>query len=153
MSVQEQLQQLGITLPKAPAPVASYVPARLVGSQCWTSGQLPFVEGQLLKTGAVGGAVTVEEAAAAARQCALNAIAAAAQAAGGVERLQGVLKVTGFVQSHPDFHAQPAVVNGASDLLQAVFGEAGRHARSAVGVSALPLDAPVEVEVIFELAR
>ena len=148
-SVSRQLEEMGVTLPPAPAPLATYVPARVVGDQCWTSGQLPTVNGRLVTTGAVGDAVGVEEAAAMARQCALNALAAAAAAVGGVDRLTGVLKVVGFVQSAPDFHAQPAVVNGASEFLQAVLGEAGRHARSAVGVSALPLDAPVEVEVIF----
>lgn len=148
-SVSRRLEEMGVTLPPAPAPLASYVPARVVGDQCWTSGQLPTVEGRLVKAGAVGDVVGVEEAAAAARQCAVNAVAAAAAAVGGVDRLTGVLKVVGFVQSPPDFHAQPAVINGASEWLQAVFGEAGRHARSAVGVAALPLDAPVEVEVIF----
>ena len=148
-TVSARLDALGITLPVAPAPVAVYVPARVVGDQCWTSGQLPSVEGRLVATGAVGAAVSVEDAAAAARECALNALAAAAAAVGGVDRLTGVLKVVGFVQSPPDFHAQPAVINGASELLQSVFGETGRHSRSAVGVSALPLDAPVEVEVIF----
>lgn len=148
-TVSERLDALGIPLPTAPAPVAVYVPARVVGDQCWTSGQLPSVDGRLVTTGLVGDVVSVEEARAAARQCALNALAAAAAAVGGVDRLTGVLKVVGFVQSPPDFHDQPAVINGASELLQRVFGEAGRHARSAVGVSALPLDAAVEVEVIF----
>jgi enamine deaminase RidA (YjgF/YER057c/UK114 family) len=149
--VAQRLRDMGITLPAAPAAVASYVPAKVVGGQCWTSGQLPFVDGKLLKTGAVGAAVTMDEAQQAARQCALNALAVAAAAVGGVDRIAGVVKVVGFVQSPPDFHAQPTVVNGASDMLESIFGAAGRHVRSAVGVSALPMDAPVEVEVIFEL--
>lgn len=153
MSVSERLQSLGMRLPEAPGAVAAYIPAKRTGDLVWTSGQLPFVEGKLPWTGRVGDEIGPEEAQAAARQAALNAIAVAAAAAGGVDRLAEVVKVVGFVQSAPDFHGQPQVVNGASLLLQEVFGESGRHARSAVGVSALPLNAPVEVEVVFRVSH
>jgi enamine deaminase RidA (YjgF/YER057c/UK114 family) len=152
LSISERLRELGVTLPEPPAAVAAYVPAVVEGDHVWTSGQLPFVNGQLLVRGRVGDAVSLEDGYQAARQAAVNALAAAAARAGGVDRLAGVVKVVGFVQSGPDFHDQPRVINGASELLESVFGEAGRHARSAVGVSALPLDAPVEVEVVFRLA-
>ena len=128
------------------------MPAVRDGDKVWTSGQLPMVEGSLVAVGLVGAEVSPEDAQALARTCALNAIAAAADVAGGIDALAGVLKVVGFVASAPGFTAQPAVINGASGLLGEVFGEAGRHARSAVGVAALPLGAPVEVEVIFRLA-
>ena len=150
-SVGARLRALGLALPAVPAAVAAYVPAAASGASVWTSGQLPFQDGRLLTTGRVGDKVTIEEAYEAARLSALNALAAAAQAAGGVDRIAGVLKVVGFVQSGPDFHDQPKVVNGASELYEALFGNEGRHARSAVGVSSLPLDAPVEIEVIFRL--
>jgi enamine deaminase RidA (YjgF/YER057c/UK114 family) len=152
LSISERLQELGVTLPAPPAAVAAYVPAVLDGQNVWTSGQLPFVNGQLTVRGRVGEAVSVDDGYLAARQAAVNALAAAAARAGGVDRLAGVVKVVGFVQCGPDFHDQPRVINGASEFLESVFGEAGRHARSAVGVSALPLDAPVEVEVVFRLA-
>ena len=150
MSVQQRLGELGVTLPEVAVPVANYVPAIRSGNYIYTSGQLPLVEGALAATGQLGPESSVDDAAAAARICALNAIAAAAGAAGGVDNLARAVKVTGFVSSSADFFSHPQVVNGASDLLAEVFGSP--HARSAVGVAALPLDASVEVEVIFELA-
>ena len=148
MSVSERLEELGIELPQVVPPVAAYVPAKVHGDLVYTAGQLPIVGGALPATGKVGDA----EGLVYARQCALNAVAAAAAAAGGVDRLSGVLKVVGFVSSVPDFTGQPGVINGASDVLGEIFGESGRHARSAVGVPVLPLDSPVEVEVVFTLA-
>lgn len=155
MSVSERLAELGIRLPDVVPPVAAYVPAKAHGDLVYTAGQLPMVSGALPATGKVGdgeGLVPASDAKDYARQCALNAIAAAAAAAGGVDRLTGVLKVTGFVASVPEFTRQPGVINGASDVLGEIFGDAGRHARSAVGVPVLPLDAPVEVEVVFTTA-
>lgn len=151
MTISARLAELGIELPEVVPPVAAYVPALLIGQTVRTSGQLPMQAGQLVATGQVGeGGVSVEEAYVAAKQCALNSIAAAAAVAGGVDKLAGVLKVTGFVSSKPDFYAQPAVVNGASEFLGEVFGD--QHIRSAVGVASLPLNAAVEVEVEFALA-
>ena len=150
MSVQQRLGELGVTLPEVAVPVANYVPAIRSGNYIYTSGQLPLVDGALAATGQLGPQSSVDDAAAAARVCALNAIAAAAGIAGGVDHLARAVKVTGFVSSAADFFLHPQVVNGASDLLAEVFGSP--HARSAVGVAALPLDASVEVEVIFELA-
>lgn len=155
MSVSERLAELGIDLPDVVPPVAAYVPAKVHGDLVYTAGQIPMVSGALPATGKVGeghGLVPAADAKAYARQCALNAIAAAASAVGGVDRLTGVLKVTGFVASVPEFTGQPGVINGASEVLGEVFGDAGTHARSAVGASALPLDAPVEVEVVFSFA-
>lgn len=155
MSIAARLEELGIDLPEVVPPVASYIPAKVHGDLVWTSGQLPFVSGELTATGKVGdghGLVPAADAAAAARICALNALAAAADAVGGADRLTGVFKVTGFVASDPAFTGQPGVINGASELLGEVFGDAGAHSRSAVGVAALPLDAPVEVEVAFTFA-
>ncbi|AZC14574.1 RidA family protein [Microbacterium sp. ABRD28] len=155
MSVSQRLAELGIELPSVVPPVAAYIPAKVHGDLVYTAGQLPMVSGALPETGKVGegdGLVTPDAAAGYARQCALNAVAAAAAAAGGVDRLVGVLKVTGFVASVPAFIGQPGVINGASTVLGEIFGDAGRHARSAVGVPVLPLDAPVEVEVVFTLA-
>ncbi|MGI6879344.1 RidA family protein [Microbacterium sp. gxy059] len=155
MSVSARLAELGIALPDVAAPVAAYIPAKVHGDLVWTSGQLPFVAGALPETGKVGdghGFVPAADAQALARTCALNALAAAAAAVGGVDRIAGVFKVTGFVASDPAFTGQPGVINGASDVLGEIFGEAGAHSRSAVGVASLPLDAPVEVEVAFEIA-
>jgi enamine deaminase RidA (YjgF/YER057c/UK114 family) len=152
MSVSDRLAELSIELPEVVPPVAAYVPAKAHGDVIFTSGQLPMAAGVMPATGKVGdgpGLVPPADAQAYARQCALNAVAAAAAAAGSVDRLTGVVKVVGFVASGPDFTGQPGVVNGASEVLGEIFGESGRHARSAVGVSALPLDSPVEVEVIF----
>ncbi|WP_062294675.1 RidA family protein [Demequina phytophila] len=154
MSASQRLAALGLTLPEVATPVGTYVPARRHGDLVHTSGQLPLADGDLLAVGVVGqraGDVTPERAVECARQCALNALAAAAQAAGGLDSIESVVKVTGFVASAPGFTAQPAVLNGASSLMVEVFGEAGRHARSAVGVAALPLGAPVEVEITVAL--
>ncbi|GGH43333.1 RidA family protein [Microbacterium album] len=155
MSVSQRLAELGIELPAVVPPVAAYIPATVHGDIVQTSGQLPMVDGALPLTGKVGdGAehVAPTDAAELARACALNALAAAAAAAGGLDRIAGVLKVTGFVASDPAFTGQPGVINGASEVLGEIFGDAGRHARSAVGVAVLPLDAPVEIEVAFLLA-
>ncbi|MET0829259.1 MAG: RidA family protein [Microbacterium sp.] len=155
MSVSARLAELGIDLPAVVPPVAAYMPAKAHGDLVFTAGQLPMVSGALPATGKVGdghGLVPAADAKAYARQCALNAVAAAAAAVGGVDRLTGVVKVVGFVASVPDFTGQPGVVNGASEVLGEIFGESGRHARSAVGVPVLPLDSPVEVEVIFSRA-
>ncbi|MDQ3792493.1 MAG: RidA family protein [Actinomycetota bacterium] len=148
---QARLQELGLELPDVPEPAGAYVPAPRAGNRIFTAGQLPLEAGELLTTGKVGDAVSEEEAYRAARLCALNALAAAATEAGGLDRIHRVVKVTGFVASAPGFNAQPQVLNGASDLIGQVFGEAGLHARSAVGVAELPLDAPVEVEIVAEL--
>jgi enamine deaminase RidA (YjgF/YER057c/UK114 family) len=146
-----RLRELGHELPPVPEPAGSYVPATRAGTLLFTAGQVPFQGGELAKTGKVGDALTVEEAQEAARVCALNALAAAAAEAGGLNNISRIVKVTGFVASAPDFNGQPQVLNGASDFLGEVFGEAGLHARSAVGVAELPLDAPVEVELVVEL--
>ena len=146
-----RLAALGLTLPEVARPLAAYVPAVRTGSYVYTAGQLPVVEGQLLATGKVGAEVGAAEAAALARTCALNALAAAASVAGGLNGIARIVKVTGFVASAPDFTGQAQVVNGASELLIEVFGEAGTHARSAVGMAVLPLNAPVEVELIAEI--
>jgi enamine deaminase RidA (YjgF/YER057c/UK114 family) len=142
-----RLAALGIQLPPVAAPVASYVPAVYDGSLVWTSGQLPFVAGSLPETGKVGAAVSPERGAELARLCALNALAAIHDLV-GLDAVTRVVKVVGYVASAPDFTGQPGVINGASSLLADVFGHAGRHARSAVGVAVLPLDAPVEVELV-----
>ena len=151
MSWTARLAELGIELPEVAAPVAAYVPAVRTGNLVYTSGQLPFVEGSLAATGKVGGDISPEEAKAHARTCALNALAAV-DALVGLDKVVRVVKLVGFVASADGFTGQPAVINGASDLLGEVFGEAGRHARAAVGVSELPLGSPVEVEVIAEVA-
>lgn len=150
MTASQRLAELGITLPAVAAPVAAYLPARRSGSLVFTAGQLPIVDGALVATGKVGAEVTVEQAHALARQCALNALAAV-DALVGIDAVVGVVKVVGFVASAPRFVGQPAVVNGASELFAEVFGAAGQHARSAVGVAELPLDAPVEVEIVVEV--
>jgi enamine deaminase RidA (YjgF/YER057c/UK114 family) len=152
MTPQERLAGLGLVLPEVTPPVAAYVPAVRTGSYVYTSGQLPMVDGKLARTGKVGAEVSAEDAAALARTCALNALAALAAAAGGLAAVTRIVKVTGFVASAPGFTGQAQVVNGASELLIAVFGDAGRHARSAVGMAVLPLDAPVEVELIAEVS-
>jgi len=152
MSVAARLAELGIELPPVAAPVAAYVPAVAHGGLAYTSGQLPFVDGALPAVGKVGAEVSAEDAKAYARTCALNALAAAADAVGGVDAIAGVLRVGGFVASAEGFTGQPAVINGASEVLGEIFGDAGRHARAAVGVAELPLGSPVEVEVTFILA-
>jgi enamine deaminase RidA (YjgF/YER057c/UK114 family) len=146
-----RLAALGLTLPPVAAPLAAYVPAVRTGSFVYTAGQLPLVEGKLLMAGKVGAQVTTAEAAALARICALNALAAVASVTGTLSAVTRVVKVTGFVASDPGFTDQAQVVNGASELLLEVFGEAGRHARSAVGMAVLPFDAPVEIELIAEV--
>ncbi|MCH8507877.1 MAG: RidA family protein [Phycisphaerales bacterium] len=146
-----RLTTLGIQLPEAPKPVASYVPVRIEGSHAYVSGQLPLIDGKLAREGAVPSKVSPEDAQADARQCAINALACLKQAVGSIERVRGVVKVGVFVASDPGFGGHPKIANGASDLLVEIFGEAGRHARAAVGVASLPLNAPVEVEFIFEV--
>lgn len=148
--VEERLAALGLRVHEVVPPVAAYVPAVVSGRYVYTSGQLPFVDGALAATGKVGAEVTAERAAELAATCALNAIAAVKSVA-DLDSVVRVVKVVGFVASAPDFTGQPGVINGASNLLLEAFGERGAHARSAVGVAALPLDAPVEVEVIVEL--
>ncbi|HET6884578.1 MAG TPA: RidA family protein [Rubrobacteraceae bacterium] len=146
-----RLRELGLELPAVPEPAGAYVPAIRTGNLIFTAGQLPLEAGELSTTGKVSDAVPVEEAYRAARLCALNALAAAAAEAGGLDRIRRIVKVTGFVASTQGFNAQAQVINGASELIGEVFGEVGLHARSAVGVAELPLDAPVEVEVVAEL--
>jgi enamine deaminase RidA (YjgF/YER057c/UK114 family) len=152
MSTPEQrLAELGLQLPEVVTPLASYVPAVRSGSYVYTSGQVPMVAGAMQVTGKVGADVDPETAKDAARTCALNALAAVRSVTGDLSAVTRVVKVVGYVASTPDFTGQPGVVNGASDLLGHVFGDAGAHARSAVGVVSLPLDAPVEVELIVEV--
>jgi enamine deaminase RidA (YjgF/YER057c/UK114 family) len=151
-AVEDRLAELGLTLPEVAAPVAAYVPAVRTGNLIYTSGQLPMVNGALPETGTVGANVTVDRANELASICALNAMAAIKSLIGDLDKVQRVVKVVGFVNSAPDFINQPAVVNGASNVLLAAFGDAGIHARSSVGVASLPLDAPVEVELIVEVA-
>ncbi|WP_273887505.1 RidA family protein [Rubrobacter naiadicus] len=148
----EKLRELGYELPEVPVPAGSYVPAVRSGNLVFTAGQLPFREGELRVRGKVGAEVSVEEAREEARICALNALAAAAERAGGLEKISRIVRVGGFVASAPGFDRQPEVLNGASELLGALFGEAGTHVRTAVGVSELPLGSPVEVELVVEIA-
>ena len=145
-----KLEQLGLELPTVVPPVANYAPAVRTGAYVYTSGQLPVIDGALAATGKVGAEVTPERAAELARACALNALAAV-DGLVGIDAVVRIVKVVGFVSSAPGFNGQPAVINGASDVLGEIFGDAGVHARSAVGVSELPLDAPVEVELIVEV--
>jgi enamine deaminase RidA (YjgF/YER057c/UK114 family) len=149
--VEDRLAGLGLSLPAVAAPLAAYVPAVRTGAYVHTAGQLPLVDGTLPLTGKVGAEVTAEEAKDLARTCALNALAAVRSVAGDLDRVRRIVKVVGYVASAPDFTGQPGVVNGASELLGEVFGDRGVHARSAVGVAVLPLDAPVEVELLVEL--
>jgi enamine deaminase RidA (YjgF/YER057c/UK114 family) len=150
-AVEDRLAELGLSVPDVAKPVASYVPALRTGSYVFTSGQLPMRDGRLITTGKVGDSVSPDEAAACAQQCALNAIAAVKAEIGDLDAVKRVVKVVCFVSSEPEFTGQPQVANGASDLLGKAFGEAGLHARSAVGVPVLPLDAPVEVEILVEV--
>jgi enamine deaminase RidA (YjgF/YER057c/UK114 family) len=147
----ERLRELGLTLPSVATPAGAYVPARRSGSLVFTAGQVPFVDGVLAATGKVGAEITPEQGYELARTCTLNALAAVDDLV-GLDAVAGLVKVVGFVASAPGFTGQPGVINGASELLGAVFGEAGRHARSAVGVAELPLGAPVEVELVVELS-
>ena len=154
-AVEDRLAELGLTVPDVAKPVAAYVPAIQDGRRIYTSGQLPMVSGELVQTGKVGdghGLVPAEDAKKLAEICALNAIAAVKGLVGDLDKVTQVVKIVGFVASDPSFTGQPGVVNGASELLGEVFGDVGRHARSAVGVAVLPLDAPVEVELVVEFA-
>jgi enamine deaminase RidA (YjgF/YER057c/UK114 family) len=151
-AVEDRLAALGLSVPDVAAPVAAYVPAVRAGSQVFTSGQLPMRSGQLMMTGKVGAEVSPEDAAACAQQCALNAIAAVKSLIGDLDQVERIVKVVCFVASVPEFTGQPQVANGASELLGTAFGDAGVHARSAVGVAVLPLDAPVEVEILVQVS-
>jgi len=148
-----KLAELGLELPEVASPVGSYVPAAVMGETVLTSGQIPMVAGKLPVTGKVGGSVTLEQAQKAAEACALNALAAAAAAVGGLDNIERIVRLCVFVASAPDFTDQPKVANAASDLMAGIFGEAGKHARSAVGVAALPLDVPVELELVAQVKR
>ena len=150
MHASKRLERLGIELPPVAKPVAAYAPAIRVGDQVWTSGQLPFVDGQLSIEGKLGAELSLEQGVEAARVAALNAVAAASSMADGIDGIQRVLKATVFVASAPEFTQQPQVANGASELLQEIFLDAGVHVRSAVGVSVLPLNAPVEIELVVQ---
>jgi enamine deaminase RidA (YjgF/YER057c/UK114 family) len=149
--VEDRLAAVGLAVPELAAPVAAYVPAVRSGDLVWTSGQLPFVDGTLAATGKVGAEVPADQANDLARVCALNALAALKTEIGDLDLVERVVKVVGFVASDPSFFGQPGVINGASELIGTAFGDAGRHARSAVGVAVLPLDAPVEVEVVAQV--
>ena len=152
MSANAKIRELGITLPEVAKPAGAYVPAVQSGNLVFTAGQIPLVEGKLFATGKVGKEISVEQAKDIARICALNAVAAIKGVVGDLDRVKKVVKVVGFVASTSDFTQQPQVINGASELLEQIFGENGIHSRSAVGVAVLPLDAPVEVELIVEIA-
>jgi enamine deaminase RidA (YjgF/YER057c/UK114 family) len=149
---EERLAELGLAVPDVAKPVAAYVSAVRTGNHVYTSGQLPMLDGKLMTTGKVGGDVSPEQAVECAQQCALNALAAVRSVIGELSAVTRVVKVVAFVASTPDFTGQPGIANGASELLGSVFGDAGQHARSAVGVPVLPLDAPVEVELVVEVA-
>ena len=149
--ISARLAELGLQLPEVAVPLAAYVPATRMGQQILASGQLPTKDGAPILTGKVGDTVTTEQAAQAAETAVLNALAAVAAEAGGVESIKRIIKVTVFVASAPDFTGQPAVANGASELLGEIFGDAGKHVRSAVGVAVLPLDVPVELELVVEV--
>jgi enamine deaminase RidA (YjgF/YER057c/UK114 family) len=151
-TISTRLAELGLELPKAPKPVASYIPARIESGVVYVSGQIPMRDGEPMALGSVPIEVSLEDAVLCARQCALNAVACAAEAAGSVDRLAGVIRVGCFVACGPGFAEHPQVANGASEILAEIFGEAGRHARAAVGCSSLPLGVPVEAEVMFRLA-
>ena len=149
--VEDALAAMGLEVPEVAKPVAVYIPAVRSGNHVFTSGQLPMRAGELMVTGKVGGEVSEEEAVACAQQCALNAIAAVKAEIGDLDQVKRIVKVVAFVASTPDFTGQPRIANGASELFGKAFGEAGIHARSAVGVPVLPLDSPVEVELIVEV--
>lgn len=148
--VEEKLVSVGVVVPDVPLPLAAYVPGLISGNMVYTSGQLPMVNGQLAFKGRLGENASVEDGYAAAKQCACNCLGVVKALIGDLDRVKRVVKVVGFVNSTADFEAQPKVINGASELLQAAFGEAGAHARSAVGVAALPLGAMCEIEIIVE---
>jgi enamine deaminase RidA (YjgF/YER057c/UK114 family) len=149
--IEQKIIELGFSLPETAKPLAAYIPAVQTGNLVFTSGQLPMIEGSLAETGKVGGSVSPERAKELATVCALNALAAVKTVIGDLDKIKRIVKVVGFVSSTPEFSGQPGVVNGASEFLGAVFGEKGIHARSAVGVAVLPLDAPVEIELIVEV--
>ena len=151
MSFEAKLTEMGIVVPEAPKPVAAYVPAVQIGDIIYTSGQIPFVDGQIKYKGKLGKEVTVEQGYDAAKVCVINALAAVKSLAGSLDNIEKIIKVVGFVNSAPGFTDQPKVINGASELLAEVFGQAGAHARSAVGVAELPIDSAVEVELIVKL--
>ena len=150
--VEQRLSELGLTLPQVATPAGAYLPAMISGNLVFTAGQIPLVEGKLMATGKLGAEIRVEYGAEIAQRCALNALAAVKSVIGDLDRVKQIVKIVGFVSSVPEFTSQPAVINGASEFLQQVFGDAGQHARSAVGVSVLPLDAPVEIELIVEFS-
>jgi enamine deaminase RidA (YjgF/YER057c/UK114 family) len=149
--IEQRIIDLGFVLPETAKPLAAYIPAVQSGNLVFTSGQLPMIAGSLAETGKVGGSVSAERAKELATVCALNALAAVKTVIGDLDKIKRIVKVVGFVSSVPEFSGQPAVVNGASEFLGEVFGEKGIHARSAVGVAVLPLDAPVEIELIVEV--
>jgi len=151
MTPEEKLEELGIELPGIPKPLGSYVPFVKTGNLIYLSGMLPLKDGKLLKTGRLGESISLEDAVLCARTAAINALTVLKSAAGSLDLIKQCVKITGFIASASDFTDQPKVLNGASDLMFEVFGEAGRHARAALGVNVLPMNAPVEVEFIFEV--
>ncbi|MGE5416291.1 MAG: RidA family protein [Acidobacteriota bacterium] len=153
MKVEERIAELGIVLPEAPKPVAAYVPGVVSGDLVFISGQLPTVEGKLSAMGKIGDELTVKDGQKAARRAAINCLSVLKSMVGDLDRVEQVVKLTGYVQSANDFYNQPQVINGASELMQEVFGDRGQHARAAVGVNALPLNAPCEVELIVRISN
>jgi enamine deaminase RidA (YjgF/YER057c/UK114 family) len=151
MSIEEKLKAMGITLPETPKPMAAYIPAIQTGDLIFTSGQIPILKGELKYKGKLGAEISKQDGYEAARQCAINALSAIRSLIGNLDKIEQVIKVVGFVASANGFTEQPAVVNGASELLLAVFGEKGKHARSAIGVAELPLGVPVEVEMVVQV--
>jgi enamine deaminase RidA (YjgF/YER057c/UK114 family) len=150
MSVEQRILDLGLELPPVATPAGSYLPAMVSGNLVFTSGQLPIADGKLMATGKLGAGIELDDARELAARCLLNALAAVKGVIGNLDRITKVVKVVGFVASTKEFTAQPTVINGASDLLESIFGDLGKHARSAVGVASLPLDSPVEIELIVE---
>lgn len=151
MKREEKLKKMGLILPDAPTPIASYLPYKIAGNMLYISGQGPIYNGKQMYTGKVGGTCSMEDGYEAAKYCALNLLAQMKAAVGDLDRIQEIVNLKGFVSSEDDFHCQPAVINGASDLLVELFGESGRHTRCALGVNSLPTDIPVEIELIAEL--
>ena len=151
-SIEQKLSELNLSLPEVATPAGSYLPVIISGNLVFTAGQLPLIDGKLMATGKLGAEIKVEQGAEMAQRCALNALAAVKSVLGDLDRVTQIVKVVGFVSSVPEFSSQPAVINGASEFLQQVFGDVGKHARSAVGVAVLPLDAPVEIELIVEFS-
>lgn len=151
MSIEEKIKRLGIVIPESPKPLGSYIPCVQTGSLLFLSGMLPLREGRLTRTGRVGESVSLQEAQEDARQCVVNALSVLKSHLGSLERIKRCVKLNGYVVSAPDFTEQPKVLNAASDMLFEIFGEAGRHARAAVGVAVLPLNSPLEIDFIFEI--